>query len=119
MAPNARDTFVANLNRYMKLRGIEQADLVQTLELSASTVSDWANGKKYPRVDSMQRLADALGVAMSELTAENDGKTTDNNAYQLSGVYFRFAKDAEKNGIHPDDIADAIDMIKRLRGGKE
>ena len=33
--------------------------------------SDWCNGKKYPRVDAMQRLADLLGVLYSTLTTEN------------------------------------------------
>ena len=70
MAPTAREIFVKNLASYMRSRGVEQADIVQHLGLSASTVSDWVNGKKYPRVDAMQRLADMLGVAMSDLTAE-------------------------------------------------
>ena len=68
----AREVFKKNLNYYMKKRGLEQADIVTELGITASTVSDWVNGKKYPRVDAMQRLADFLGVRMSQL--QEDGE---------------------------------------------
>jgi len=57
----AREVFRNNLNHYLTEKGIEQAQIVAELDMSASTVSDWVNGKKYPRVDAMQRLADYLG----------------------------------------------------------
>lgn len=70
MNENQRLVFVKNLQNYMNLRGVDQSDIVSALGISASTVSDWATGKKYPRVDSMQRLADYLGVLISDLTSE-------------------------------------------------
>lgn len=73
---NQRIIFVKNLNRYMKIRDVDQADIVNALDISPSTVSDWATGKKYPRVDSMQRLADFLGVLLSDLTVESDSQNT-------------------------------------------
>lgn len=67
---NAREIFKKNLEQTMAAKRINQADIVAALNVTASTVSDWALGKKYPRVDTMQRLADYLGVPMSALTAE-------------------------------------------------
>lgn len=67
---SAREIFKKNLNHYMELRGIDQAYIVEHLNLTASTVSDWVNGKKYPRVDAMQRLADLLDVTMAALTSD-------------------------------------------------
>jgi transcriptional regulator with XRE-family HTH domain len=55
----------------MDSRDINQADICRELGVSSATVSDWCTGKKYPRVDAMQRLADLLGVRFSMLTAEN------------------------------------------------
>lgn len=52
----AREVFKKNLNYYMKKRGLEQADIVTELGITASTVSDWVNGKKYPRVDAIRSL---------------------------------------------------------------
>ena len=71
MSDNAREIFVKNLRYLMEAKGITQADICRELEVSSSTASDWCNGKKYPRVDAMQRLADLLGVLYSTLTTEN------------------------------------------------
>ena len=71
MSDQAREIFVENLRRLMESRGISQADICRELEVSSATVSDWCNGKKYPRIDAMQRLADLLGVKYSTLTTED------------------------------------------------
>jgi len=74
MPDNARETFVRNLRYLMDARGITQADICRELGVSSTTVSDWCTGKKYPRVDVMQRLADLLGVLFSTLTTEDGPK---------------------------------------------
>lgn len=71
MPDNAREIFVRNLRYLMNARGISQADICRELGMSSTTVSDWCTGKKYPRVDAMQRLADLLGVLFSTLTTED------------------------------------------------
>jgi len=79
MNDEARKIFVKNLDRLMRIRHVTQADIARNLELTASTVSDWYLGKKYPRVDRMQQLADYLGVPMYYLTAES-------NPYELPSL---------------------------------
>ena len=71
MPDNVREIFVKNLRYLMEAKGITQADICRELEVSSATVSDWCSGKKYPRPDKMQRLADLLGVLFSTLTTEN------------------------------------------------
>ena len=71
MSDTAREIFVRNLRYFMEARGISQADICRVLEVSSATASDWCSGKKYPRVDAMQRLADLLGVRFSTLTTES------------------------------------------------
>jgi len=71
MPDNAREIFVNNLRFFMDARGITQADICRELGVSSATASDWCSGKKYPRIDAMQRLADLLGVMYSTLTTEN------------------------------------------------
>lgn len=79
MNANQRIIFVKNLRRYMETRGVTQSDIVSALGVSASTVSDWVNCKKYPRVDVMQLLADYLGVLISDLTTEQSETSTSSN----------------------------------------
>jgi len=72
MGEEARKIFVKNLDRLMRIRHVNQADIARHLGLTASTVSDWCLGKNYPRVDRMQQLADFLGVPMRYLTTESN-----------------------------------------------
>ena len=71
MSDNAREIFSKNLRFLMEAKGITQADICRELNVSSATASDWCSGKKYPRVDAMQKLADLLGVRFSMLTSEN------------------------------------------------
>lgn len=71
MPDNVRKIFVKNLRYLMDARGITQADICRELNVSSATASDWCSGKKYPRVDAMQHLADLLGVMFSTLTTES------------------------------------------------
>lgn len=71
MPDNAREIFVRNLRYFMEMKDITQADICRELKVSSATASDWCTGKKYPRVDAMQHLADLLGVRFSTLTTEN------------------------------------------------
>lgn len=71
MSDTVREIFIKNLRYFMEEKGITQADICRALNVSSATVSDWCSGKKYPRVDAMQRLADMLGVRFSTLTTES------------------------------------------------
>ena len=62
-----RSVFSENLRIRMERIGMTQADLAQKLGLGQSTVAEWYHGRKYPRPKSLQMIADALGVYMSDL----------------------------------------------------
>lgn len=65
-----REIFVSNLKKIMAHRDVTQKDISDSLEIPLTTVSSWYTGRSYPRVDSMQRLADFLRVSMRDLTDE-------------------------------------------------
>ena len=70
MPDTIKEIFVQNLRYLMEHSGITQTDISRQLNVSSSTVSDWCSGKKFPRVDKLQRIADLLGVRSSTLTTE-------------------------------------------------
>jgi repressor LexA len=70
---NAREIFARNLKAILRQKGLDQVDLANYMGVSSSTASDWCTGKKYPRVDKMQKMADWLGVLKSDLTEEKQG----------------------------------------------
>lgn len=113
--------FAKNLNYYMTINNKKQADLVTELGLKTSTVSDWVNGKKYPRVDKMQLLADYFGILKSDLTEEHDtSKLTDDIELQEyleelknrseMRMLFSLAKGATK-----EDVEKAVKIIEALK----
>lgn len=57
-----------NLKEYMYKKGKNVTDLSKEIKISYSTVNDWYNGKKYPRADKIQLLADYFDVEKSDLT---------------------------------------------------
>ena len=65
-----RELLAKNLHKFLRMKNKTQVDLANDLGLSPSTVSDWFNGKKYPRIDRLQELADYFGVFKSDLTEE-------------------------------------------------
>ena len=73
---DARKIFCTNIKKYMKAQNADQSQIVSALSVTASTVSDWVNGKKYPRVEAMQRLANFFGVSMAELTTQESQPLT-------------------------------------------
>ena len=69
-ANSLRQVFSQNLNRYMENRGETISDISSALSIPFSTVSDWVHGRKYPRMDKVQMLADYFVVQKSDLTEE-------------------------------------------------
>ena len=65
-----RVVFVKKLAYYMNRDGKNQMDLMNDLHLSSSTVSSWCTGKKLPRMNKIQMLADYFGIELSDLIEE-------------------------------------------------
>lgn len=62
-----KDIFASNLKRLMELKGRTRTDISKALNISYFTVTDWVNGKKYPRMDKVEMLANYFGVQKSDL----------------------------------------------------
>ena len=77
MGDDARKIFMTNLNQLLARRGLTQADVAAKLDVTSAAVSTWCAGKKYPRIDVMQRLADLLGVTLSALTTADGMQSVD------------------------------------------
>lgn len=62
-----KNVFASNLNHYMKLNKVSRKQLSEVLGLSYFTVTDWVKGKKYPRMDKVEMIADYFGIKKSDL----------------------------------------------------
>ena len=65
-----KEFFRKNLPYYMKRAGMNQIDLAKAVGKSEASVSLWLSGKAFPRIDTIQKIADALGCATDDLIVE-------------------------------------------------
>ncbi|MBO0447912.1 helix-turn-helix domain-containing protein [Enterococcus sp. MJM12] len=72
MVDDLKDIIAHNLERLRKLNNKSMSEIAESIGVSQSTVSDWANGKKMPRSGSIQKLADYFGVPKTELLMDTE-----------------------------------------------
>ena len=95
--------FSSNLKKQLSLHNKTQSDIVNDLHITSSTVSDWVNGKKYPRMDKVQLLADYLGIWKSNLTEKIENQNMSGRGVSIPVVGKVIA------GIPIDAIEEIID----------
>ena len=57
-----------NLKRIRTSKGISQGDIARSLEVSRGFISTIESGKTNPTLATITKLAEAIGVSVSELT---------------------------------------------------
>lgn len=72
--------FSENLKMYMALSGKSRKEVCEALGYSYFTFSDWVNGKKMPRMDKVEQLANYFGVLKSDLIEEKKKTATKNDS---------------------------------------
>lgn len=70
MENDNRNVFAKNLKYQMAVHKKSRKDISDALGISYFTVSDWVNGKKYPRMDKVELLANYFGILKSDLIEE-------------------------------------------------
>lgn len=59
-----------NLKRYIAKSGKDRKELAEIWGFPYSTVTEWINGRKYPRIDRIEIMADYFGILKSDLIEE-------------------------------------------------
>ena len=65
-----KETMSKNLKYYIECSGKDRRELADTWGFPYSTVTDWINGKKYPRIDRIEVMAEYFGILKSDLIEE-------------------------------------------------
>jgi repressor LexA len=72
-----KEIFSKNLTHYLSICGKEQKEVANDIGVATSTFNEWAKGKKYPRIDKIELLANYFGIKKSDLI--EDKKTPSAN----------------------------------------
>ena len=103
------EIFAKNLRRYIEMSGKTSKDVATAIGVAQATFSEWINGKKYPRIDKIEMLANYFHIQKSDLIEEkeqgSDYIPTTREAKILShGI----------DNMSPEDRERALDMFRLM-----
>ena len=92
-----KETFAKNLSYYIDKSGKTKKDIAEIVGVAPSTLNEWTKGKKYPRIDKIELLANYFGIMKSDLIEE---KTEEHRKMQkkndvLSDIILKMNEDME------------------------
>ena len=73
-----------NLTYYVNKSGRTQKELSEMVGVATSTFNDWMKGKKYPRIDKIELLANFFGILKSDLIEDRDKNEISSGEAQLT-----------------------------------
>ena len=79
-----KNVFAENLQYYMSEKNVSRKELSEALDTSYFTVTSWVNGKKYPRMDKVELLAEYFGILKSDLIEERQEQEKPANDHGLT-----------------------------------
>lgn len=127
-----KEIMAKNIKYYMDLHGKSRKDMCNDLGFVYSTFSDWLNGKKYPRIDKIEMMANYFGISKADLVERHTNKSnssgyyTDPEVAQLAEelrtnpekrILFDASKDLSKDDI--DIVLNLIHGLKAKEGKNE
>lgn len=98
----SKEVFAKNLRFYLERSGRTQKELAEIVGVSAPTMNDWIKGKKYPRIDKIEILADYFGILKSDLIEEKEKPTENDELSENIKKLVDFAKSV------PDDKIELV-----------
>lgn len=69
---NTREIFKNNLNRFIDRSGKNKRMISDEMKIPYTTLAEWASGKKFPRADGIEKLANYFKILKSDLLEEAD-----------------------------------------------
>ena len=105
-----KNIFASNLNRYMKQKNKSRREVADAIGVSYYTFTSWVTGKKYPRMDKVEMLAEFFGILKSDLIEEKVTTETSQKIDLATDIIIRMEKDS--------DFSELVQILYKLDGTK-
>lgn len=110
-----------NLHYYIERSGRSQKEVAEVVGVAPSTFNAWMKGKKYPRIDKIEMLADYFRILKSDLIEEKSDEyreiQRENDA--LADVVHRMRNDRKffdavkaLNELEPEKLESLLALLK-------
>lgn len=96
-----KEIFAKNLRKQILRSGKHRKQIAEDLNYSYSTLTEWINGKKYPRIDRIEKLAEYFNVSKSDLIEDFEEIKKDND--RLAAIIVKLRTNKE-----------LLDVVERL-----
>lgn len=110
-----KDVFSKNLNMYIAKTGKNKKDVCKDLGFKYTTFIDWCNGRTYPRIDRIEKMALYFNIEKSDLIENRENANDKRLKMRMLGML------AEKITINDIDLIEKIvshpnkeELVKRL-----
>lgn len=67
-----KEVMAKNLQYYVERSGKTQKEMCEIVGVAPSTFNDWMKGKKYPRIDKIEIMANYFKILKSDLIEDKD-----------------------------------------------
>lgn len=108
-----------NLRTLRESRNMTQRELADMLKVSQTAIALWEKGVREPRLGQLRQIADALGVALADLTGEGASETYFEAERQKIGQNYK--KIREELGLLQEQISQKtgipVSEIKKIENG--
>lgn len=98
-----------NLKKYITMSGKDRRELAKIWGFPYSTVSEWVNGRKYPRIDRIETMANYFGIQMSDLIEEKEKSVIDDGLTDGQRALIDFAR-----SLPEDKAALALRLLQSI-----
>lgn len=104
----SKEVFAKNLNYYMTKTDKNQKEMAAIVGVSAPTFNEWLKGKKFPRIDKVEKLAHYFGILKSDLIEE---KTEEHREMQQKNSILA---DITVRMLHDKDFSSVVEGLNQL-----
>ena len=108
-----KEVFAKNLKKYMELNGKSRREVCAALGYSYFTFSDWVNGKKMPRMDKVEQLANYFGILKSDLIEDKKETAQEGGLSEAKQQLLSLAENCSE-----EDAEKLLQMMQILLGKK-
>ena len=101
MSIGNKEVLAKNLKKYIAKSGKDRSEIAEALGFPYSTLTDWINGKKYPRINNIEKLANYFKISKTDLIEDFEEIKKDNDTLVTIIVKLRTNKEL-------------LDVVKKL-----
>ena len=108
-----KEVMSKNLKYYIERSGKDRRELAEIWGFPYSTITEWINGKKYPRIDRIEVMAEYFGILKSDLIEDKQRQSTNDELSERKKLFMQ-----KVEGMS-DDQLERLERILALVENKE